>query len=148
MADRHLVDVHVLLVRDGRLLLSQRRGDEFDGRWHLPSGKLDAGEDLVSSAAREAAEETGVRLDPAELGHVHTAHANAPGLEPRIGHFFASTSWAGTPTNREPDKCYRLEWFDLDHLPADVVEYSAAGIHAYRRGDRGISLVGWPPAAT
>ncbi|WP_433661354.1 hypothetical protein ACQPW1_03600 [Nocardia sp. CA-128927] len=33
---RHIVDVHVLLIRDGRLLLSKRRSDdEFDGLWHL-----------------------------------------------------------------------------------------------------------------
>lgn len=146
MADRHLVDVHVLLVRSGRLLLSQRRGDEFDGGWHVPSGKLDAGEDLVSAAVRETAEETGVRIAPADLTHVHAVHANAPGMEPRIGHFFASTSWVGEPANREPDKCYRLEWFGLDDLPEGIIDYPAAGIRAYRHGTRGLSLVGWPPA--
>ena len=28
MPDRHLIDVHVLLVDDGRLLLTRRRGDD------------------------------------------------------------------------------------------------------------------------
>ena len=49
MADRHIVDVHVLLVREHEVLLTQRRdpNPQFDGGWHLPSGKLDAGESVV-----------------------------------------------------------------------------------------------------
>ncbi|WP_084508128.1 NUDIX domain-containing protein [Nocardia pseudovaccinii] len=63
MADRHLIDVHVLLTDGDRLLLTQRRGnDAFAGRWHLPSGKLDADEPITAAAAREACEEvTGLR---------------------------------------------------------------------------------------
>lgn len=66
MADRHLIDVHVLLLDDGKVLLSGRRdaNPEFDGRWHLPSGKLDAGESVLTAAARELAEEVGVLIDP------------------------------------------------------------------------------------
>ncbi|WP_433521108.1 NUDIX domain-containing protein [Nocardia pseudovaccinii] len=49
MADRHLIDVHVLLTDGDRLLLTQRRGnDAFAGRWHLPSGKLDADEPITA----------------------------------------------------------------------------------------------------
>jgi len=42
MADRHLIDVHLLLVREGQVLLTRRRDTNplFDGLWHLPSGKL------------------------------------------------------------------------------------------------------------
>ena len=41
MADRHLIDVHVLLIDDGNILLTRRRDTDptFDGLWHLPSGK-------------------------------------------------------------------------------------------------------------
>ncbi len=48
MPDRHLIDVHVLLLRGTELLLTKRRGGAFDGRWHLPSGKLDTGEDVLT----------------------------------------------------------------------------------------------------
>ncbi|WP_228782992.1 NUDIX domain-containing protein [Nocardia abscessus] len=87
MADRHLVDVHILLVRDDELLLTQRRGDMFAGRWHLPSGKLDAGEPITTVAAREAHEEVGVLIDPADLRFVHAVHAAGSGPEPRLGLF-------------------------------------------------------------
>ncbi|MGN2642360.1 NUDIX domain-containing protein [Nocardia takedensis] len=65
MADRHLIDVHVLLVEGDRLLLTQRAGnDVFSGRWHVPSDKLDASESITAAAAREAFEEVGVVIDP------------------------------------------------------------------------------------
>ncbi len=50
MTDRHLVDLHVLLVR-----------------WYLPSGKLDAGESLLAVAVREVEEEVGLLVDPVDL---------------------------------------------------------------------------------
>ncbi|MBF6271410.1 NUDIX hydrolase [Nocardia farcinica] len=143
MTVRHFVDVHVLLVRDGSLLLSRRRSaDRFDGRWHLPAGKLEAGEPARAGAAREAAEEVGVRIDPADLRLVHTAHVVDVGLEPRLGLFFLAERWTGEPVNREPDKCYELRWFALDALPADVIDYPAAGVRALRSG-RPYSEIGW-----
>ncbi|WP_227998185.1 NUDIX hydrolase [Nocardia australiensis] len=136
MVARHLVDVHVLLIRDGGLLLSRRRGDdEFDGLWHLPAGKLEAGEPAAAGAVREAREEVGVVIDPADLRLIHTAHVVGSGHEPRLGLFFEAPRWTGEPTNREPDKCYELQWFPLDALPYDsLIRYPAAGIRAYFSG--------------
>ncbi|MEV4199091.1 NUDIX hydrolase [Micromonospora globbae] len=61
----------VLLVdADGRVLLFAG----FDPArpehryWFTPGGGLDAGESPAAAAARELAEETGLRLTPAELG--------------------------------------------------------------------------------
>ncbi|EHR60596.1 ADP-ribose pyrophosphatase [Saccharomonospora cyanea NA-134] len=144
--DRHIVDVHVLLTRHTKLLLTRRRGGAFDGRWHLPSGKLDAGEDVLTAAAREAEEEVGVLIDPDDLTHVHTIHVNGSGPEPRLGLFFAATRWAGEPSNREQGKCSGLGWFDLHHLPDNLIEYPAAGIDAYRQGVS-FSVLGWSERA-
>jgi 8-oxo-dGTP pyrophosphatase MutT (NUDIX family) len=93
MADRHLVDVHVLLIRDGQVLLTRRRdaNPDFDGQWHLPSGKLDAGESVLDAAVREAEEEVGVLIVPDDLRHVHTVHVHGSGPERRLGLFFRST---------------------------------------------------------
>ncbi|WP_054816641.1 NUDIX hydrolase [Nocardia arizonensis] len=144
MSARHLVDVHMLLRRDAELLLSRRRsGDEFDGRWHLPAGKLEEGESVTAAVVREAVEEIGVRLDPADLRLVHVAHVVSPGRPARLGLFFETRSWIGDPVNREPDKCYELCWFPLDALPADTIAYPLAGIAALRTGDP-YSEFGWP----
>ncbi|MFR9752851.1 NUDIX hydrolase [Nocardia sp. 004] len=143
MTHRHVVDVHVLLVRADELLLSRRRSaDEFDGRWHLPAGKLEAGEPATAGAAREAREEVGVEIDPADLSFVHAAHVTGPGREPRLGLFFETSRWAGEPANLEPDKCYELKWFPLHQLPGDIIEYPLSAIRARGRGVR-YSERGW-----
>jgi 8-oxo-dGTP diphosphatase len=144
MADRHLIDVHVLLVDDGDILLTQRRDPNptFDGLWHLPSGKLDAGESVLQAAAREAEEEVGVLIDPAHLRHVHTLHVSGSGPEPRLGLFFEARRWIGRPTNREPHKCSAVRWFPLTALPDQLIDYPAVGIQAYL--DRvPFSIRGW-----
>lgn len=149
MADRHIVDVHVLLLRRNEVLLAQRRDHlpEFDGRWHLPSGKLDTGESVLDAVAREAAEEVGVHIDPADLRLVHTTHVNGSGPEPRLGLFFATHRWTGQPDNCEPDKCSAIAWFHLDQLPEQIIDYPAAGIHAFRT-NTAFSTLGWTPRLT
>lgn len=145
MADRHLVDVHILLIRDvEQVLLTQRRDPDpaFDGQWHAPSGKLDAGESVLDAAVREAGEEVGVLIDPADLDHVHTIHVNGSGPEPRLGLFFATEHWVGEPDNREPDTCRAVRWFRLAELPERLIDHPAAGIDAYRTGSR-FSVRGW-----
>ncbi|MFB9234307.1 NUDIX hydrolase [Plantactinospora siamensis] len=61
----------VLLVDDaGRVLLLHGRDPARPGHhyWFTPGGGLDPGESAVAGAARELAEETGLRLPPAALG--------------------------------------------------------------------------------
>jgi 8-oxo-dGTP diphosphatase len=144
MADRHLIDVHVLLVRDGQVLLTRRRDPNpmFDGRWHLPSGKLDAGESVLAAAVREVREEVGVLVEPGDLRHVHTLHVNGSGPEPRLGLFFEACRWSGEPANREPAKCSGVQWFRLGDLPAGLIEYPAAGLAGYAAGHT-FGLLGW-----
>lgn len=141
--DQHtIIDVHVLLVRDGEVLLTRRRGAYGGGMWHLPSGKLDPGEPLPAAAVREAEEEVGVVVAQDGLRHVHTAHVAGSGPVPRLGVFFEATEWQGEPSNREPDKCAAVAWFPLDELPPDVIPYPLAGILGYRSGVT-FSAFGW-----
>jgi 8-oxo-dGTP diphosphatase len=62
MRDRKLV-VAGLLVRDGRVLISQRRADQsLPLQWEFPGGKVEAGEAPVAALARELREELGVEV--------------------------------------------------------------------------------------
>lgn len=56
------VGVGVMVVENGRLLLVKRAMDPGRGRWSLPAGFLDQGEDPKSTATREALEETGLEV--------------------------------------------------------------------------------------
>ncbi len=52
----------VLLEQDGRVLLVRRVNEPFRGKWTLPAGFVDAGEDPARAAERECLEETGLTV--------------------------------------------------------------------------------------
>lgn len=134
------VDVHLLLRRDGdrgpEVLLSRRAGPVYaTGMWHLPSGHLEADEDFVGAVIREAREETGILIDPADVRAVVTVHHRPPtGSSSRLGVFFEVRRWSGRPRVTEPDRCDGMGWYALDALPAPMVAYCRAGLDAYRAG--------------
>jgi 8-oxo-dGTP diphosphatase len=56
------VGVGVAVVEGRRLLLVKRAMNPERGKWSLPAGYLDQGEDPRETAARETSEETGVEV--------------------------------------------------------------------------------------
>ncbi|WP_326841086.1 NUDIX domain-containing protein [Streptomyces sp. NBC_01558] len=136
------VDVHLILRREtaGRpqVLLSRRAGRVYAaGLWHLPSGHLDGPhEDVVTALVREAREETGFVIDPADVRAAVTVHHRSPGGASRTGHFFEVRRWQGEPRIAEPDVCDAMEWTSLDALPTEMVAYCRAGLDAYTAGAR------------
>ena len=142
MPYKSAVDVLLLLVRDGQVLLALREGTGYaDGCWNVPSGKLEAGEDLISALLRETREEIGIELDRDAVRHVATVHhRNAEG-QARVGVFFTADTDA-EPVNAEPHKCARLGWFPPDVLPENTYPYTAAGIACWEKGEA-FTLDGW-----
>lgn len=56
------VAVGVMVEQAGRLLLIRRRHAPEQGKWSIPAGFVDAGEDPARAAEREGLEETGLKL--------------------------------------------------------------------------------------
>ncbi len=65
------VGVGVFVVQDGRVLLIQRRVSPEKGKWSIPAGFLDRGEDPKETAVREAFEETNLHVAIEELIDVY-----------------------------------------------------------------------------
>jgi ADP-ribose pyrophosphatase YjhB (NUDIX family) len=55
------------ILRDGRLLLVQRRREPEAGHWGLPGGKVDLFEAMAAAAEREIFEELGLTISAREL---------------------------------------------------------------------------------
>ncbi|MGW3387415.1 NUDIX domain-containing protein [Streptomyces cinereoruber] len=140
----HVVGVHLYLERDGQVLLGLRHPDSaYAGRtWHALAGHLEA-EAATAGLAREAFEEAGLVIDPADLELIHTVHTvDRPGARPRIQLFFRPRHWEGTPEVREPDRCLAWEWWDAKDLPEPIVPYTRVAIEGIRAG-RPYSELGW-----
>lgn len=115
--------VYILLERDGQLLLIRRYNTGYsDGKYSLPAGHMDGDEAPSVAAAREALEEVGVTVKPADLTMVHCMVYKAiEGDHERISLFFTAKKFAGEPTNKEPHKCDEVRWFSTDDLPKNMV---------------------------
>ena len=133
--------VHLLLVRDGEVLLLRRCNTGYqDGNFSVVAGHLDGGEPVVVAMIREAREEVGITLGPDDVAVVGVMH-RWEGDE-RVDFFLAAARWQGEIDNAEPEKCDGLAWFPLDRLPENTVPYVARAIGTYRRGVW-FDSVGW-----
>lgn len=124
--ERHtvLLAVYVILRRaDGHILLLRRANTDYmNGKLSLPSGHAEGDEPAERAAAREAKEEVGIEIRPADLRLTHTLHRKAESNDhERIDLFFETSKWQGEPYNAEPHKCSELIWADPVRLPSDMV---------------------------
>jgi 8-oxo-dGTP diphosphatase len=62
-----LVGVGAVILDQGRVVLVKRKFPPLAGEWSIPGGRLETGETLHQGVIREAREETGLTVEPAEL---------------------------------------------------------------------------------
>jgi 8-oxo-dGTP diphosphatase len=109
------VGVGVLVLKDGKVLLSKRKADHGKGTWNLPGGHLEYGESPEECAIRESLEETGIRIKNVRFSTI-TNDLFKDGK-----HYitlYMTAEWeSGEPRIKEPDKAETWEWFDWDDLP-------------------------------
>ena len=130
-----IVAVHLFLLRGNEVLLLRRNNTGYeDGNYSVIAGHLDGNEPARMAMVREAAEEAGIRVTPADLRFVHVMHRKEAGAsDERVDLFFAATSWYGQPVICEPEKCSELRWSALDDLPTNVVPYVRTALDGFRQ---------------
>jgi 8-oxo-dGTP diphosphatase len=134
---------YVLLLRgtghDAEVLLQLRQGTGYrDGHWAAAAaGHVEADESVFAAACREAAEEVGVKIEPADLEPLttmHRTHANHDPIDERVDFFFGCRRWAGEPRLLEAAKAADLGWFPLGALPEPVVPHERCVLDSLRDG--------------
>jgi 8-oxo-dGTP diphosphatase len=127
------VTVHLLFLKEDSILLSRRYQTGYmDGHYSVPAGHLDGGETVTQAAVREAREETGILLDPQDITFACVLHRRED--EERVDFFVRVAKWSREPVNAEPHKCDDLRWFELEHLPENLIPYVRQGLQNALQG--------------
>ncbi len=104
-----------VIVHDGRVLLVKRRVAEGKLSWQFPAGAIEEGESPETAAAREALEETGLSVEPAELlgERIHPATG-------RRMLYVACRVMHGKASVVDDDELSDYAWSTLQQLPEYV----------------------------
>lgn len=109
------VGVGAVALNDGRIVLIQRGNEPAKGKWSLPGGHVEFGEDLHGAVLREFAEETGLEaVVDRFLGYVERIGDPPDPYHYVILDFVVDVFEATDPT--PGDDAQDARWFDLDHL--------------------------------
>lgn len=106
--------VAVLIVGNGKLLLSRRGIDPERGRWDIPGGFVEWGESAEEAAYRECEEELSVHVDIVDyLGSIPDVYG--PQNVQTLNMCFVGKISAGDPSPQSDVD--ELGWFDPDDVP-------------------------------
>jgi 8-oxo-dGTP pyrophosphatase MutT (NUDIX family) len=113
---------YLILEKEGKFLVSRRCNTGYqDGNYQVPAGHVDEGELPSEALIREAKEEIGIELKPADIELVHVAYRpKHDQTGDRVDFFFRAKSWKGEVTNMETDKCDDLRWVSPAEIPKNM----------------------------
>jgi len=116
--------INLLLRRDNQILLLKRNNTgNQDGMYSIIAGHLEQGELGTTAIAREAREEAGITIEPADIKFVHLVQRlpKDDTQEEYLDIFYEAWVWQGEPSNNEPEKCSELVWCKVDDLPDTTI---------------------------
>jgi 8-oxo-dGTP diphosphatase len=135
---RVVVDVILLLMRNGRILLRERANTGYgDGAYEPPSGELADRETIVETAIRVASA-AGIVIGGENVSLAHVMHdVSGSG---RIAFYLSVSGWTGRPTS--PDVC----WFPVGDLPTNMLDRARVALRNYADGMRFSTYPAFVPA--
>ncbi|MFB6071374.1 MAG: NUDIX domain-containing protein [Halobacterium sp.] len=127
----------VTVVDGDRVLLVERGADPGRGEWSTPAGHLEVDEEPRDGAARELREETGLRVDPADLVLLEATQLEPYGDKHVVSVGYAADAADASGTPEAGSDAAAVEW-----VPAADVEQRAVRPHVGRRVRAALDAVG------
>ena len=133
---KSMIVVDLMLKRtrnqNEEILLALRKNTGYnDGEYELPGGHVEEGEDLFQAMIREAKEELNIELKREDLKIEHILHHYKGN---RLKFILSTSCYNGNIEIGEPDKCEKIEWFDIDKLPINMYDKSKKVIMEIQNG--------------
>lgn len=136
------VAVFMMLIKEDQILLLKRATTGWmDGFFSIPAGSLDAGEEILSAAIREAKEEVGVDVKEEDVTLANVQHCKM-GEDTWINFFYKTRVWEGEPKVCETHKHSEVKWVKISELPKDIIPYVKKGIEDFNL-DKTYDQFGW-----
>lgn len=130
----HIFAVRLLLESESKMLFL-RQTKRNGGRITLIGGNVEEREFAREALAREALEEAGILVDPADLTLVHVLHRHKLQKDQTLlVLYFKADRFRGVPASLEPKKFEDVQWLPLDHLPEDVSKPTLHVLQCVRQG--------------
>jgi len=114
-----LVGVGAIIIEGSRVLLVKRAHPPLQAQWSIPGGVLEVGELIREAAVREAREETGLIVEPADLLGVYDRILRD--AEKRVQYHYVLIDFLCRPVGGElnaADDAAEVGWFSREELPA------------------------------
>jgi len=124
--------VGVMIFKDGKVLMGERKGSHGSGEYSFPGGHLEFGESFEECVKRETFEETGVKIKNIKFQCLSNIYKHS-GRQDVLVSFIADWE-SGEDKIMEPEKCNSLNWYDLNNLPSPLFYPSEVLIDSYKTG--------------
>ena len=134
MGDYIKIGVGILIFKDGKVLLTKRKGKLLGlGTYGSVGGHVEYGEAPTEALKREAREELGIKLGNLKFLHCYSAMMYGKHY---IDIMFTGEIISGEPKVLEPDKIESVGWYDPKNLPAPLFDPVRISFEAYNNGQQ------------
>ncbi len=126
------VGVGVMILKEGKVLLSCRKTSHGGGSYAFPGGHLEHLESFEECALREIAEECGIQVTNLRFLYLANLKMFAP---KQYVHIHMIADWrSGEPQVLEPERNEVWDWYSLDALPQPRFPTCDLAFEAYKTG--------------
>lgn len=108
--------VLVIIESEGKILLYKRQNSGWeDGKFSVPSGRVESNETARYAVQRELKEEIDIEIEVNHLQLVHIEYTDSI-----ISLIFKLSQWSGNIKNMEPKFMTALDFYDKNDLPQPI----------------------------